>query len=561
MLTAGIEAQRKDCGAGEPLSVLLMIACRESMSVRRLIALTALLVIGPPVRGSGFDFAALHSLLTTRRIDSIEDLLPALPESLRHHYALVFASRSLQGASFESPRVILFGPDARFIVAFNGDPNQRGYNVLETMEFNDSSGQFLLREIEIPSHAAGAAPVLISEPNPSRCQRCHGTPARPVWDSHPLWPGVYGERYNASLSIEEQAGIGQFLAKKGADARYRHLKGADRFANRETFRPSTQSRYSGTPPESPNAELSRLLEPLVSRSIVAELTSNPAFGIYRYLLLGASEGHCGSLDEFYPAERGHEIRTAFYHYVQATDRDNRSEGDAKKRRLTPGNQAVVAVPAVRSAATLNMLRFVAEMDMNMSTRTWTLALEKGTYDFTSSPEARGSLRDALLAEVARRDGRIRSFSDYATSADGDRYCSYLMRRSRGALAWGPLQVGSAAAGVAATPGTQANSARPSQGRAATVVQGERQPTLPTTLKLCADCHQSGVAPKIPFSDPEQLRRELLSRPSGHGHLIDEIRFRLGPEAGAKRMPLGVNVSEAERLVLEQYFDELAAQTP
>ena len=265
LLTTGIEALKKDCGVGEPSSVLPMIAFRELMTVRRLIVLTVLLVIGPQVRGNGFDFAALHSLLTTRRIDSIEDLLPALPESLRLHYALVFASRSLQGASFESPRVILFGPDARFVVAFGGDPNQRGYNVLETMEFNDRSGQFLLREFEFQSHASGAAPVLISEPNPSRCQRCHGTPARPVWDSHPLWPGVYGERYNASLSIEEQVGIRQFLARQGADARYRHLLGTDRFANRETFRPSAQSRYSGTPPESPNAELSRLLEPLVCK--------------------------------------------------------------------------------------------------------------------------------------------------------------------------------------------------------------------------------------------------------------------------------------------------------
>src|SRR5256885_17060270 len=39
----------------------------------------------------------------------------------------VFESRSLQGASPENPRVILFGPDARFIVTFNGSPAQRGF--------------------------------------------------------------------------------------------------------------------------------------------------------------------------------------------------------------------------------------------------------------------------------------------------------------------------------------------------------------------------------------------------------------------------------------------------
>jgi len=38
-----------------------------------------------------------------------------------------------------------------------------------------------------------------------------------------------------------------------------------------------------------------------------------------------------------------------------------------------------------------------------------------------------------LAEVATRDATIRDLSLYWTSSDGDRYCSYLKRRSRAAL--------------------------------------------------------------------------------------------------------------------------------
>jgi len=41
-------------------------------------------------------------------------------------------------------------------------------------------------------------------------------------------------------------------------------------------------------------------------------------------------------------------------------------------------------------------------------------------------------------------------------------------------------------------------------------------------------------------------------------LIDEIRFRLSSAAGAQHMPLGLNLSDAERESLEAYFAGLAA---
>ena len=200
------------------------------MSLRWPTVVAGFLLVTPLARGSDYDFAALQSTIQNNGIRSIEDLLPMLPGSLRSSYALVFASRSLQGASFEAPRVILYGADARFIVTFNGDASQRGYRALETMEFDDASGQFKFREIEFPAHPAVPLPVRTSETNPARCQRCHGTPARPVWDTQPLWPGAYGERYQASLSSEEQAGMERFLARQVADPRYRSLLYVDRLA-------------------------------------------------------------------------------------------------------------------------------------------------------------------------------------------------------------------------------------------------------------------------------------------------------------------------------------------
>ena len=520
--------------------------------MKRPIVLAGLMLFTPLASGSGFDFAALQSLITINHIRSIEAVLPALPDSLRYRYALVFASRSLQDAGYDGPRVILFGPDARLVVTFNGDRDQRGYDALETMEFDAASGQFRFREVQFPTHPADASPVTFSEPNPSRCQRCHGTPARPVWDTQPLWPGAYGERYQASLSAEEQAGMASFLARQAADPRYQSLLGVDRFANPETFRPSARNRYAGTPPEPPNAELSARLESLVARSIVVELTVNPRFAVYQFLLLGVSEGNCGSLEDFYPAEWSRDVRAAYSAYVTATSEEGAREAEAKQLRLTPGNRRLATLAALHPSATRDMLRFIAESAMNIPTRSWTLALEKGTQDLAQSSSARGFLRDALLAEVARRDSRIREFSDYATSADGDRYCSYLKRRSRAALVRVPAR--------GAAPGTVADQTRVHVDGSVSIAAAGREPPQPAILRVCADCHQSNVAPAIPFAHPEQLARELLSRPTSHGHLIDEIHFRLGPDAGAKKMPLGLNLSVAERLELESYFDALAAQS-
>src|SRR5262249_19298254 len=151
---------------------------------------------------------------------------------LRSHYVLMFRSRSLHGSSFAHPRAILFDPEARFVVSFNGDAGQAGFTALETMEFDDSDKSFKFREITFPSFAPYFAPraealgaskgkpgagaqgaakgepsearsanggVNISHPNPPRCLRCHGEPARPVWDTHPEWPGAYGERYDAGV--------------------------------------------------------------------------------------------------------------------------------------------------------------------------------------------------------------------------------------------------------------------------------------------------------------------------------------------------------------------------
>lgn len=504
----------------------------------RLLSLLAAMLPTSGVASAGFDFEGLQSLVQGRDLGSIEQVLAALPALERGNYTLMFASRSLQGATFLNPRVILFGPDARFIITFNGDPGQRGFRTLETMEFDDSRSEFRLRELTFPEHPGGAAQVLVSEVNPPRCTRCHGTPARPVWDTFPLWPGAYGERYRASLSARERSELAAFLAQQPTHARYRYLLDAEHLADPDTFRTGAFHAYSGSQREPPNARLSIALARLQSRAIVVQLLHQPAFATYQYALLGLADGDCGPLGDFYPDALWREQRAAFSRFTAQAAEANVQQERLKRARATTSNGGSLGSAAHVGDSVLLRLRFVAETGLGTPTGEWTLALERGTYDFTIPPIATQPLRDALLAQVVMHDRAVRTLSFSATSADGDRFCTYLKRRSRDAL-------------------FMAKPAAPTAETRAFAV-GAVGGVPPAVLRLCIGCHESGVAPDLPFSHPLQLAQALRTQPSAHGTLIDEIRFRLSARAGVQRMPLGVNLTDAEHRQLEDYFLAIAA---
>jgi len=511
--------------------------------------LLGLLGAAAPAQAAGFNFASLQWLLSHQDIGSVEELLAALPAAQRNRYALVFESRSLQGASPENPRVVLFGPDARFIVTFNGSPAQRGFRVVETMEFDDDSKEFRLRELVFPERAAGVDKVVVSEVNPQHCARCHGAPARPVWDTFPLWPGAYGERYRARLSARERTGLAAFLALQPTHPRYGQLLGVKRFADPQTFRSSALSQYAGIPEEPPNAELAINLGRLQAQSIARQLVRQPGFELYRYALLGLADNACGRLADFYPDALWRTQRPGFERFARDSAATNARQAQLKAARAAfSGGAAVTADSGTRDNA-LVQLRFVAESALGIATQNWTLALERGTYDFTMPPSPAQPLRETLLAEVATRDATIRDLSLYWTSSDGDRYCSYLKRRSRTAL----TPSNDSAPGVVAPHQTSPFARLDAAPTAASIAP-------PAALRLCVSCHETGVAPLLPFSDPTQLTQQLRVRPSAHGALLDEIRFRLSAAAGAQHMPLGLNLSDADRDSLEAYFAALAASS-
>lgn len=522
---------------------------------------------GGPV--GALDFTSLQALLQHEHIETIEQLLPVLPEAQRSHYTLMFESRSLQGASIDNPRVILFGPDGRFILTFNGSPDQPGFGSVETMEFDAYTQAFRLRELQFVEPGRGGTPIVVSEPNPTRCTRCHGSPAQPVWDTMPLWPGAYGERYRASLSPEERAGLSAFLAKQPTHPRYRYLLDAQRLSDPGAFRASAPSVYSGRAAEPPNAELAADLARLQSQAIARRLATQPLFPVYQYALLGAVDSGCGPLAEFYPAALWRGERRAFERFASETEVANARQAQLKGARGHFGGARLAPV----SVSTVNAwvpLRFVAEMALGIPTRAWTLALESGTYDFTAPPLPTQPLRDALLAEMSARDPMMLDLVSYASARGAARYCAFLQRRSIAALSARQ----NAAQGMAATPyapaaggGGQGASLHTADvapavpaAEAATTLNQMAALVRPAALQMCVNCHETGPAPSLPFSDPARLTHELQARPAAHGVLLDEILFRLSEAAGPRRMPLGTNLPDEERRALERYFNALAASS-
>ncbi len=508
--------------------------------MRLLSAMTFGLVLGlaQPAPAGEFAFESLSQVIAEQHVGSVEELIAALPEDLRAHYSLIFSSRSLQDASLEHPRAVLFGSSAQLILTFNGDPSQHGFEAVETMEFDSHANRFIFREITFSSDKTQPA-ARISGPNPARCVACHDHPARPIWDVPPAWPGVYGERYGAGLSSMELRGFRRFLAIQATHPRYRHLLGAAALADRDTYVSGSRAAYNGVSVEPPNARLSARLATFNVRSILSELAAQPGFASHLNVLLASAGSNCGAVADFYPPSLQSAIAADYKSYSNAIAAADRSQSSAKTLRLG-GRENPYS--GLASRAEFTALRYVAERALNVSTRHWTLAFESGSYDM-SAPAGALTLEQALFAWLAQTDPELRTVAAYRTFNSDDAYCQHLRRASQLSIAaWLETHTG-----FAPMPDALSNE----------VPGHHASGSTPALVRQCAVCHSSDVAPALPFGDPAALATRLLNGSYAHGRLLDEILFRLTPEAGAGRMPRGVAVDGAEQRELEEYFMNLA----
>lgn len=155
------------------------------------------------------DFRKFKNLLIDQNINSVESALPILANKFPDYLTfntLMYASLSIQESSFEEPRVIVFGPEARFIFSFDGNENQAGGREFETVQYSKTRHEFEFREVifKYPGFDKSALDLeanevefqnqnlVVSTANPAKCQMCHGQITRPLWPTYYLWPGAYG---------------------------------------------------------------------------------------------------------------------------------------------------------------------------------------------------------------------------------------------------------------------------------------------------------------------------------------------------------------------------------
>ena len=137
----------------------------------------------------------LQQTIRDNNVSSIEELLPLLPEALRKSYTLVKESSALQGADEKNPRAILFAPDARLVLAFNGADYQERFQHLEVLDYTASDGSARLFEIDFSK----TGEEKFSAANSATCMKCHTSypkpdgEAKPIWPNYNSWFGSYGE--------------------------------------------------------------------------------------------------------------------------------------------------------------------------------------------------------------------------------------------------------------------------------------------------------------------------------------------------------------------------------
>lgn len=169
------------------------------------------------VEGNKYSWSDVEKLLENNDPRSVEDFLSLLPINLRTNYTLIHRSRSLQEASAENPRVLLFSSKG-LVMSFNGDSKQRNYDKIEVLAPSDDGSQISMKEIDFSK----GRPVVHHDP--VSCTNCHRTDARPIWDSYAFWPGVFGSQDdNLLLNTEERKKIQDWLVSKELHPRYQKL--------------------------------------------------------------------------------------------------------------------------------------------------------------------------------------------------------------------------------------------------------------------------------------------------------------------------------------------------
>jgi hypothetical protein len=356
------------------------------------LSLFGLAILAPPLAGGmaladdegPFTEARLQALLqsnpaTGKPVDSISELVPLLPTELRKNFTFVYESRSpfRSAISPEFPRVILFTDDARLVLTFIGDERQDGFDLLETMSFDDDHAKFDFHAYLLPAAQRRSWRPAAED---LRCARCHGADPRPIYDSYPLWPGYYGSVQDTfphdRIGQKEGANYAAFQAGAAKSGVYKDLiyppgSPVSPYLDPRLFHDNTVELDPKLFPYLPNARLGMALTELNRDRIYRKLAAGESFAANEKQLL-AKMLECRANDR--PSRAS----------VRAIELALESENADRLKRLglRPGDPK-------KSRNDMQELKFVRELaeidDMakaaGVDRSDWSMAMEKGSLAF------------------------------------------------------------------------------------------------------------------------------------------------------------------------------------
>ncbi len=232
---------------------------------------------------SQYNWEWINKAIDAKKITSIEEFLPALPDSLRRDYVLVYNSRSLQGAELQAPRVLMHWNHGKQVISFNGNPSQRGGSSIEMIQFNEAQRRFEFHRLDFDS---GKPPK--RDQNIRVCSGCHRADSRPNWEPYPEWPGVYGSKNDRYIG-EEYENIEKFIPFSKTHPRYRYLVDIDKML------PTGRGDNAGNKP------LTERLGALNMKRVARLAAQTPLYERYKYALLGGIL--CEDFGAFFPEGR------------------------------------------------------------------------------------------------------------------------------------------------------------------------------------------------------------------------------------------------------------------
>lgn len=477
----------------------------------------------------------LKEYILSHSLKSLDALIPCLPVRYLETWVLMFESHSLQTATPQMPRAILYGADSRLVLTFTGDSQRKEeYNTLETMEFDEISSVFKLKEITFSPD--GLSLPAFNE-QPISCVQCHGSDSKPIWHAYNQWTGAYFGRNSKIVEYNDEAkNLELFVRNQKHRGRYQNLSERHYYLT-ESFAEGLEN--SGQL----NRDFNETLAKLNYRRIARKIIESKDFEKFKYAIFGAALG-CSQIETFLPDE----IKKSFKASSVAMEKETTSWLKQEQSELELGaskNENVTVFELEEysgGSSRMSNLRYLME-NRGLATHDWHMNLDPNFY--STYDGHRGMTLEFITPHLAKAMGDPEIVSQL----------KYGDCKNQGASQYYFDEVREC---LENTNYGLCNTLRVKSLNQLNGIKFEKTSQQLVGFVSCIRCHgpQKTQGPRIHFEDSSLLRTELAKTGYPKGRLIDEIFSRIQAKDSTRMPKKGLTLSPQQIEELKTYLNEL-----